>query len=351
VKDGRPTVGAVFFAAYVDARYVPQRKSENRTLQMIDTIHHDIVAKHPEVFRFAATADDIEAARKEGKIAALIGIEGGHAIEDSLRLLRMYYTLGVRYMTLTHNNTNNWADSIGDIDDPKIQHHNGLTDFGKQVVREMNRLGMMVDISHVSDKTFYDALETSRAPLIATHSGARSICSHPRNMSDGMLRALARKNGVAQVNFGCDFLSEERYQKNKAFQASRADELAEARKIDDPEARRARLAEIRRGAELPGASVADVVAHIDHIVKVAGINHVGIGTDFDGVPCVPADVSSYDRFPVLTRALLEKGYSAGDIQKIYGGNLLRVMRAAEKISRESPRPRPVVPTNAPQLMR
>lgn len=333
VVNGRPTVGAIFFAAYVDARYVPQKKSENRTLQMIDTIRHDICEKHPDLFTFATTADDIERIHSQGKIAALIGIEGGHAIEDSLRLLRDYYGLGVRYMTLTHSNTNDWADSSGDIEDTTIAHHNGLTDFGRDVVREMNRLGMMVDISHVSDKTFYDALEVTRAPLIASHSGSRAICSHPRNMTDDMLRALARNNGVAQVNFNCDFLSEARWQKSRRFQADRAVELAEARKIEDPEARRTRLRQIRETQDLPATSVADVVAHIDHMVSVMGIDHVGIGTDFDGVPCVPADVSGYDRFPLLTRALLEKGYTQQDIQKIYGRNLLRVMRAVENAAR------------------
>src|SRR5581483_5461771 len=189
----RGGVGAVFFAVYVAATYVDGNHSANRTLQMIDTVYHDIINRYTDTFTLALTAADIEKAHRKHKIAALMGIEGGHAIEDSPRLLRDYYRLGIRYMTLTHWNTNNWADSSGDIEDPKIRHHNGLTPFGKDVVREMNRLGMMVDVSHTADKTFYDALETSQAPIIASHSSCRAITNVPRNMTDDMIRALAKK--------------------------------------------------------------------------------------------------------------------------------------------------------------
>ena len=287
-------VGAVFFAAYVAARYVEGNHSANRTLQMIDTVRHDIVARYPNDFVLVTTAAGIEAAHKQGKIAALMGIEGGHAIEDSLRLLRDYYALGVRYMTLTHTNTNNWADSSGDMDKAGVQHHNGLTDFGKDVVREMNRLGMMVDISHVADKTFWDALEVSRAPIFASHSSCRALANVPRNMTDEMIIALAKKGGVVQINFNCGFLVAGTGEKGQ-----------------------------------PRATLADVVAHIDHVKQIAGIDAVGIGSDFDGVECTPEGLDDVSKFPNLTRALLEKGYSAGDIRKIYGGNLLRVMRAVE----------------------
>ncbi|PYT13972.1 MAG: membrane dipeptidase, partial [Acidobacteria bacterium] len=202
-------LGAEFFAVYVAAGYVDGNHSANRTLQMIDTVRHDIISKYPKDFMLATTAADIEAAHRQGKIAALLGIEGGHAIEDSLRLLRDYYALGVRYMTLTHSNTNNWADSSGDITRQEVQHHNGLTDFGKEVVREMNRLGMMVDISHVADKTFWDALEVSRAPIFASHSSCRALANVPRNMTDEMIVALAKKGGVVQINFSCGFLTPE----------------------------------------------------------------------------------------------------------------------------------------------
>src|SRR6266404_7588336 len=199
-------IGAQFFAVYVAPNYVEGNRSANRTLQMIDTVRNDIIAKYPNDFEFATTVAEIESAHKRGKIAALMGIEGGHAIEDSLRLLRDYYALGIRYMTLTHSNTNNWADSSGDIDKAGVQHHNGLTDFGKDVVREMNRIGMMVDISHVADKTFWDALEVSTAPPFASHSSCRALADVPRNMTDEMIVALAKKGGVVQVNFSCGFL-------------------------------------------------------------------------------------------------------------------------------------------------
>jgi membrane dipeptidase len=329
-------LGAEFFAVYVGAEYVKDNHAANRTLQMIDTVRTDIIAGHPNDFVFATTADDIVRAHKDKKIAALMGIEGGHAIEDSLRLLRDYYALGVRYMTLTHFNTNNWADSQGDFDNPKVEHHNGLTPFGKDVVREMNRLGMMVDISHTADKTFYDALETSTAPIIASHSGCRAVSSYTRNMTDEMIKALAAKGGVMQINFGCDFLSQRYFDESKPLMATMRDQYMAAMKLEDTAAKAAAIEKLKAdfNAKVPPATLADVVAQIDHAVKTGGIDHVGIGTDFDGVGCVPADLDSYNKFPALTRALLEKGYSADDIKKIYGGNLLRVMRSVEQRAQE-----------------
>ena len=324
LRDGG--VGAQFFAVFVAANYVNGNRSANRTLQMIDTVRHDIIARYPNDFVFAGTADDIERIHKQGKIAALMGIEGGHAIEDSLRLLRDYYALGIRYMTLTHSNTNNWADSSGDMDKAGVQHHSGLTDFGKQVVREMNRLGMMVDISHVADKTFWDALEVSAAPPFASHSSCRAISNVPRNMTDDMIVALAKKGGVVQVNFACEFLSQRTADASKDL----LPKIMAAR----GENNRALMEEYRK--TVPPATLADVVAHIDHVVKVAGINAVGIGSDFDGIQCAPVGLEDVSKFPSLTRALLEKGYSAEDIRKIYGGNLLRVMRAVEKVAQPRP---------------
>jgi membrane dipeptidase len=329
-------LGAEFFAVYVDAEYVEGNHSANRALQMIDTTRTDIIAAHPNDFIFATTADEIVAAHNAHKIAALMGIEGGHAIEDSLRLLRDYYALGVRYMTLTHFNTNNWADSQGDFEDPKVKHHNGLTPFGKDVVREMNRLGMMVDISHTADKTFYDALEVSTAPIIASHSSCRAVSNHTRNMTDDMIRALAAKGGTIQINFDCAYLSQRYSDAAKPIMADLRPRFMEAMKIEDPIARADAMEklEAESSTRLPPATLADVVAQIDHAVKIGGIDHVGIGTDFDGVGCVPAELSSYDKFPKLTRALLERGYSGSDIKKIYGENLLRVMRAVEQRARE-----------------
>lgn len=329
-------LGAEFFAVYVGANYVADNSSAHRALDMIDTVRTDVIAKHPDDFVFATTADDIERAHKDKKIAALMGIEGGHAIEDDLRALRDFYTLGVRYMTLTHFNTNHWADSQGDTDDAKVTHHNGLTPFGEDVVREMNRLGMMVDISHTADPTFYAALKVSTAPLIASHSGCRAVSNYTRNMTDDMIKALAAKGGVMQINFGCDFLSQRYFDGSKPIMAELRPKMIEAQKIADPDEREAAMEKLfaESAAKLPPATLQDVVAQIDHAVQVGGIDTVGIGTDFDGVGCVPPDLDSYAKFPALTKALLEKGYSAGDIKKIYGGNLLRVMRAVEKRAAE-----------------
>ena len=326
-------VGAVFFAAYVASSYVEGNRSAFRTLEMIDTIRHDIVGRSPDDFTLALTAADIEAAHKQGRIAALIGIEGGHAIEDSLRLLRNYYALGVRYMTLTHSNTNKWADSSGDVNRTSVKHHDGLTQFGREVVADMNQMGMMVDISHVADKTFWDVIETSRAPVFASHSSCRSISNIARNMTDEMIVAAAKKGGVVQINFGCEFLSQ------KSADGSAWSNPALSKKLDaklvgitDPQERLAARRKLMDEADLktPRATLADVVAHIDHVAKVASVDAVGIGSDFDGVSCTPAGLDDVSKFPNLTRALLEKGYSAADIRKIYGGNLLRMMRAVEK---------------------
>jgi membrane dipeptidase len=299
LKDGG--VGAVFFSVYVAGTYVDGNHSANRALQMIDTVRHDIIGRYPDTFQFAGSAEDFEKAHRRHKIAAFMGLEGGHAIEDSPRLLRDYYALGIRYMTLTHWNTNSWADSSGDIDKPNVKHHNGLTPLGKDIVHEMNRIGMMVDISHTADKTFWDALETSSAPIIASHSSCRAISNVPRNMTDEMIKALAQKGGVIQINFNCAFLSQ--------------------KAADDK-------------TEKTRATLADVVANIDHVRQIAGIDAVGLGTDFDGIECTPEGLDDVSKFPNLTRALLEKGYTSADIRKIYSGNILRVMRQVEKVSTE-----------------
>jgi len=317
-------VDAVFFAAYVSTDYAGKGGAAHRAMQMIDTIRYDIVERHPNDFVLAASADDIVDANNSGKIAALIGIEGGYAIEDDLRLLRDFYAAGARYMTLTHSATSAWADSSGDVDRPEVPHHNGLTAFGKDVVREMNRIGMMVDISHVSDKTFWDVMEIAKAPPIASHSSCRALSNIPRNMTDDMIKALAGKGGVIQINFGCEFLSQ------KSADASGWSNPALAKKIRDlpPEERKKAIQEI--AARMPRATLDDVVAHIDHVVKLVGVDSVGIGSDFDGVECTPEGLDDVSKFPNLTRALMDNGYSAEDVQKIYGGNFLREMRAVEK---------------------
>jgi membrane dipeptidase len=269
-----------------------------------------------------------------------MGIEGGHSIENDIHLLRGFYRLGVRYMTLSWSNTNEWADSSGDITDTKVQHHNGLTAFGKEVVLEMNRIGMMVDISHVSDKTFWDAIATTKAPVIASHSSARALANHPRNMTDDMLRAVAKNGGVVQVNFFSGF-DDPKFLEAVEAQAKERDaavELALAKKraegqpityLDEDRVQEEWLSKIPRP---PFSSLID---QIDHIAKVAGVDHVGLGSDFDGVSgATPTGIDSAADLPRITQGLLDRGYSADDIRKILGGNLLRVFREVERTSRE-----------------
>ena len=322
--------GAQFFAVFVAANYVEGNRSARRAMEMIDTVRHDIIGRYPNDFELALTAGDIGRIHKSGKIASLMGIEGGHAIEDSLRLLRNFYELGIRYMTLTHSNTNNWAGSSGDLDG----RTKGLTPLGRNIVKEMNRLGMMVDISHVSDKTFWDTLEVSSAPIIASHSSCRAISNIPRNMTDEMIVALAKKGGVVQVNFGCEFLSQKSANSSSFGNPTVREKIVAAMKDfkGTPAERRAKMREVSKemGLKTVPATLADAVAHIGHIVKIAGIDAAGIGADYDGVDCVPEGLDDVGKMPNLTRALLENGYSAKDIRKIYGENLLRVMRGAEK---------------------
>jgi len=328
-------MGAQFFAVYVAASYVNGNHAANRTLQMIDTVRHDIIEKYPNDFVFATTAAGIRRAHRQHKIAALLGIEGGHAIEDSLRLLRRYYDEGVRYMTLTHSNSNHWADSSGDDNKP----NNGLSPFGKEVVLEMNRLGMIVDISHVSDQTFWDALETSKAPIFASHSSCRAIAPVPRNMTDDMIRALAKKGGVVQINFSCDFLNPDVAKAEAQFEDKLRplrDRLI-AKYANDPNGLRAAMREARSQLGAPPeqrATLDDVVRHIDHVVELAGVDAVGLGSDLDGISCAPEGLDSVDKWPNLTRALLQEGYTAAEIRKIYGENTLRLMTAVERTAHE-----------------
>ena len=323
-------MGAQFFAVYVAASYVEGNHAANRTLQMIDTVRHDIVALYPNDFLFATSVADIRRAQKQHKIAALIGIEGGHAIEDSPRLLRDFYDLGVRYMTLTHANSNHWADSSGDANKP----NNGLSPLGKEIVAEMNRLGMIVDISHVSDKTFWDALETSKAPIFASHSSCRAHFARSAQHDRRNDRRPGKKHGVMQINFSCDFLNPEVFAANAANrekQVKLRDELIK-KYADDPDGLQKAIREARaaNGAGNQRATLADVVKHINHVVQIAGIDAVGLGSDFDGIGCAPEGLDSVDKWPNLTRALLEEGYTAAEIRKIYGENTLRLMSAVER---------------------
>ncbi len=337
-KAKRGNLGAEFFSIWVEPE-TNQGHYARHTFDLIDSVYEQ-AAKHPDRMMMAFSVADIERAHKEHKLAALMGIEGGHSIEADMHLLRDYYRLGVRYMTLSWSNTNEWADSSGDINDEKVQHHNGLTDFGKQVVLEMNRLGMMVDISHVADKTFWDAIATTKAPVIASHSSARALTNAPRNMTDDMLRAVAKNGGVVQVNFFNGFIDDDF---RKAAEAQRKDEAAAVKaysdklKAEGKEPSYVDLDRIEREwlAKIPRPPLKSLIDHMDHIAKVAGIDHVGLGSDFDGVSgATPQGIDSAADLPKITQALLDRGYSADDIHKILGGNLLRVFREVEKVSRE-----------------
>jgi membrane dipeptidase len=320
---------AEFFAAYVPAKYA-NKGAAAYCMKIMETIH-EMADAYPAWVRFATSTAGIRAAVADNKRAILIGIEGGHAIEDSLDLLRAFYRFGARYMTLTHTNTNNWADSS--TDEAK---HNGLTPFGKQVVLEMNRLGMLVDISHVADKTFYDALEVSKAPVIASHSSSRALASAPRNMTDDMLRALAKNGGVAMVNFYPVFLSDDVAKASKARDERLKPDIA-ALKAKDPSEGTVYQDGVKKLMDanpLPKVSWTVIVDHIDHMVKVAGIDHVGIGSDFDGIPSVPEGMEDISKLPAIPQELKRRGYSEEDVRKIMGGNFMRVFAEAERVAKE-----------------
>jgi membrane dipeptidase len=331
-------LGAEFFSIWVEPE-PNQGHFAKRTLDLIDSVYEQ-AARHPDRMMMAYSVADIERAHKEKKLAALMGIEGGHSIENDIHLLRDYYRLGVRYMTLSWSNTNEWADSSGDMNDPKVEHHNGLTDFGKQVVLEMNRLGMMVDISHVADKTFWDAIATTKAPVIASHSSARALTSSPRNMTDDMLRAVTKNGGVVQVNFFSGF-DDQKYWDAMTAQAkdqkAAMDDYVAKCKAEGETASPVELDRIEREwmAKIPRPPLQSLIDNIDHIAKVAGVDHVGLGSDFDGVSgATPQGMDSAADLPKITQALLDRGYSAQDIHKILGGNLLRVFGDVERISKE-----------------
>ena len=339
-------LGAEFFSIWVEPTLYKGQYAR-RTLELIDSVKQQ-VAKYPDQIQFVATPEGIEEAHRNHKFAALMGIEGGHSIENSLGLLRQYYALGVRYMTLTWSNSNDWADSSGDIDDTSIPHtKEGLTEFGKDVVYEMNRLGMMVDISHVSDATFYRTLRISRAPVIASHSGARALCNAPRNMTDDMIRAVATygggpnsKGGVVQVNFFSGFVSQAYWDALNAQKPEVEKAIAEAKGKAKAEGREFKYADeekIHRSFmdRIPRPPLSMLIDHIDHIAKIAGVDHVGLGSDFDGVSGqLPEGLDSPADLPKITAALMARGYSAEDCRKILGGNLIRVFREVEQVSKE-----------------
>jgi membrane dipeptidase len=325
-------LGAIFFSIWIPSK-ITGPEGVSRAMTQIDAVREQ-VRNHPKDLTLATTAAEVREARKQGKIAALMGVEGGHMIDSNLGVLRSYAALGVRYMTLTHSGNDEWADSSTDK-----AVHNGLTDFGKDVVREMNRLGVIVDISHVSDKTFYDALEVSKAPLFASHSSCRAICDAPRNMTDQMMKDLAAKGGVVQINYHVGFLSQEfrdaekaNPELNKAISAEVTKRCGDNEGCQLIEGDRITREYVEQG-KLPRVEFSKIIEHIDHAVKVAGADHVGLGSDFDGAN-MPYGMEDATKLPKITEALLQKGYSEGDVKKILGENTLRVMTEVERVSRE-----------------
>lgn len=353
-------LGAEFFAIWAEPT-IYKGQYAHRTLELIDAVKQQ-VARHADEMVLATSPEGIEEAHREHKLAVLMGIEGGHSIENSLGLLRQYYALGARYMTLTWNNSNGWADSSGDINDPNVPHtQDGLSEFGKDVVYEMNRLGMMVDVSHVSERTFYRTLIISQAPVIASHSSARALCDSPRNLTDDMIRAIAEsggpvshpngqeaplgtpaesKGGVVMVNFYSAFLSQAYLdaQKKMKPEVDRAvQELKDRARANGRTVSYQEIAKVQRAYydRIPRPSLSVLIDQIDHIARVGGVDHVGLGSDFDGVNGqLPEGMDSPADLPKITAALMARGHSAEDCGKILGGNLLRVFREVEATARE-----------------
>jgi len=337
MRDGN--LSALFFSIWIPSK-ITGPQAVKHALDQIDAVR-EAVRKHPNDLVLATTADEIRAAHSQNKIAALIGVEGGHMIGNDLSVLRSFAALGVRYMTLTHMGNTEWADSS--TDKPA---HNGLTDFGKDVVREMNRLGVIVDVSHVSDKTFYDVLATSKAPVFASHSSCRALCDAARNMTDDMIRDLAKHGGVIQINYYVGFLSQEFRDLEKVHPDLQKEVEAEIkRRCGDDESCSSIVGdqivhEHMQSGKLPRVDWTKIIDHIDHAVKVAGIDHVGLGSDFDGA-AMPFGMEDASHLPKITEALLQKGYSDSDIRKILGENTLRLLRevqqASTSLSPSSPR--------------
>jgi membrane dipeptidase len=316
-------ITASFFASYVPPFYAG-RGAARFAYRLIDVIH-DEVRRNPDVLTFCNDSAGIRQAKTDGKIAIMIGVEGGHAIEDSLSILRDFYNLGARYLTLTHVNTNNWCDSSGDAG-----RHGGLTDFGRDVVRTMNDLGMIVDISHVSDAAYYAVLETTRAPVVATHSSCRALCRHPRNMTDAMLRDLAKNGGVCMINFFSAFLNDRVAEVIiNSQKRARSESAGGTEEMPNDSTDWDLYLEWFNTLGCPQATLDDAADHVIHAAEVAGIDHVGIGSDFDGVPALPNGLQTASGLPLLTARLLERGMSEGDVEKVLGANFLRVFGEIE----------------------
>jgi membrane dipeptidase len=319
-------VGAQFWSAYVPADTAKKGTAVRTTLEQIDVIHH-LCERYPNDLEMASTVADIERIRKAGKVASLIGVEGGHSIDESLGTLRNFHKLGVRYMTLTHSESLSWADSATDA--PRA---NGLSPFGEGVIREMNRLGMLVDLSHVSPETMKAALKVTKAPVIFSHSSARAVADHPRNVPDDVLKLVKANNGVVMINFYSGFVVPEGARAmSKMFDVVR--DLRKKYPEGDPQFREAIRAWLKEN-DYPAGTVHTVVDHIEHVIKVAGVDHVGLGSDYDGITKVPDQLGDVSCYPYITQELLNRGYKKDDILNILSGNVLRVLREAEKVSAE-----------------
>ncbi|HEX7751565.1 MAG TPA: dipeptidase [Novosphingobium sp.] len=320
LRKGR--VGAQFWSVWISATKLNEQQAVQATLEQIDVTRR-LIARYPRELRFAASAADVERAMRAGRIASLIGMEGGHSIGNSLAVLRQMYALGARYMTLTHTRNTAWADSATDV-----PRHDGLTPFGQDVVREMQRIGMLVDLSHVSEATMLDALDVARAPVIFSHSGARAIASHPRNVPDGVLDRMKANGGIVMVVTLPDYVSDA----VRDWSARRAGEKARLEALGaggDPKLAEAALGEWEKANPAPRATVAQLADHIDHIVRRAGIDHVGLGADFDGMSTVTQGLEDVSAYPALFAELARRGYSQTALEKIASRNMLRVMREAE----------------------
>ena len=326
MKEGNQNVQ--FFACFASPGWIEKKKVVQVTLDYMDSFH-TLMQNYPEQIEQATTADDVRRITDAEKLAGILCIEGGHSIDDDLSILRMYHRLGARYMTLTWNNTNNWADGV--LDEPR---HEGLNHFGREVVREMNRLGMLVDISHVAPATFWDAIATTTKPVIASHSSAKAICAAPRNLEDDQIRAVADNGGVIGVNYEITFVGEAYRIAKDTVDEEKADESKRAEKDHPAESDGLKnaLREIdelhdEKVAELSKPHYTEIVDHIDHMVSVAGVNHVGLGSDFDGAT-MPEGMEDCTKVPLITDELLRRGYGESDVRKILGENFMRVMGEA-----------------------
>src|SRR4051812_4992198 len=327
-------LGGEFFSIWVDPDFHGAHPAR-RALDLIDAVRLQ-VERNPAALSLALTAADVVAAQKAGKLAVLMGVEGGHALEGDLRMLRIFHRLGVRYLTLTWSNTNELGDSSGDVEKPAVQHHGGLSPLGREAVAEMNRLGMLVDVSHVADTTFFDAIAATKAPVIASHSSCRALTGHPRNVTDEMLRAVAKNGGVVMVNFFSAFVDEEFRKSYEALRPEQDKAIAAVNEKyrDDAAARSRAWFETERAiaARVPRPPLKSLIDHIEHVARVAGVDHAGIGSDFDGISSLPEGIEGAADLPKIGLELRKRGFSQAEVAKIFSGNVLRVLRAAESVA-------------------